>query len=300
MVQPIDKKQNYSSEKNFLLLKITEKVSMLKSEMGVIGEWLQYSAIMEKNHPGVAEWLNHYEILNKKICWLPLPDFRLGQKIIKLHESNMIKFLKSPISESDYWDKYLRLFPSEILRNVVQEPPIDYIFRMHLLYASVLFHWSRVILSFDEDTAIKALRLSSEYFDTCFGMVLFKQFEDRKNALSETRRKSGQTGGHSRAQLSYLIQENLLVLITEKKPRGGWKTKKAAVDELLPTLFEFVESLNMLDVDSNLGDSRKYVPFIDKPEALRDSIYKDWSINNTAIKAAFDKSVKRKNKKVSK
>lgn len=146
----------------------------------------------------------------------------------------------------------------------------------------------------DESSAIKALRLSSEYFDTCYGMVLCKQSQVRNNALSEVRVKAGRAGGDSKAEASHLIQKKLIALIASKKPQRGWKSKKEAIDELLPHLMKFVKSLSVDVIKNDSNGAEKHLPFIDTPEALQERIYKNWSINNLALKSAFDKAIYRK------
>ncbi|WP_314349662.1 hypothetical protein [Hafnia paralvei] len=293
-MQNHDEKGIFSFELDFLSQKIIKNISVLVSELGVITEWSEYSAIMDKNHPGVGKWLNHAQVLKKNHCWLPAPRFRLEHSFINIQESDLIKILKPPLDAKSYWDKYFNSFSDEVFYSLIQEESIEYVFCLHLLYASILFHWSGIVRSLDESTAIRALRLSSEYFDTCYGMVLCKQSQDRKNALSEIRVKAGRAGGVSKAEASHLIQEDLIALIKEKKPHGGWKSKTACIEELLPQLMKFVESLNIREISSDSSGAKKHIPFINDPTALRDRIYGGWSINNSALKSAFDKAVSRK------
>lgn len=293
-MQHNDKVGNFSLELVFLSQKIIKNISVLMSELGVITEWSQYRAIMDKNHPGVDKWLSHSQVLRTNRCWLPAPRFRLEHSFIKTQESDLIKILKSPLNPKSYWDKYFNSFSTEVFCSLIQEKSIEYVFCIHLLYASILFHWSEIVQSMDESSAIRALRQSSEYFDTCYGMVLFKQYQDRKNVLSEIRVKAGQAGGISKAEASHLIQENLIALIKERKPHGGWKSKTACIEELLPQLMEFVESLHIHEISNDSNGAKKHIPFINNPSALRDRIYRGWSINNAALKSAFDKAVNRK------
>ena len=293
-MQQHDNIGNFSFELGFLSQKILKNISVLMSELGVITEWSQYRDIMDKNHPGVDKWLSHSQVLRTNRCWLPAPRFRLEQSFIKTQESDLIKILESPLDAKSYWDKYFNSFSTEVFSSLIREESIEYVFCIHLLYASILFHWSDIVRNMDESTTIRALRLSSEYFDTCYGIVLYKQSQIRDNALSEIRVKAGRAGGVSKAEASHLIQESLLALITSKKPQGGWKNKKEAIDELLPHLMKFVRSLSVDVIKNDSNGAKKYLPFIDTPEALQDRIYKNWSINNLALKSAFDKAIYRK------
>ncbi|MHC2596198.1 hypothetical protein ACVLVH_001819 [Kluyvera sp. 1366] len=293
-MQHNDKVGNFSFELDFLSQKIIKNISVLMSELGVITEWSQYRAIMDKNHPGVDKWLSHSQVLRTNRCWLPAPRFRLEHSFIKIQESDLIKILKSPLNPKSYWDKYFNSFSTEVFCSLIQEKSIEYVFCIHLLYASILFHWSEIVQSMDESSAIRALRLSSEYFDTCYGMVLCKQSQVRNNALSEIRVKAGRAGGDSKAEASHLIQKKLIALIKAKKRHGGWKSKKDALNELLPQLIKFVESLSFSVMSDDLDGAKKYMPFVNNPSALWERIYKDWSLNNTALKSAFDKAIHRK------
>lgn len=293
-MQHNDKVGNFSFELDFLSQKIIKNISVLMSELGVITEWSQYRAIMDKNHPGVDKWLSHSQVLRTNRCWLPAPRFRLEQSFIKTQESDLIKILKSPLKPKSYWDKYFNSFSTEVFCSLIQEKSIEYVFCIHLLYASILFHWSEIVQSMDESSAIRALRLSSEYFDTCYGMVLCKQSQVRNNALSEIRVKAGRAGGVSKAEVSHLIQKKLIALIASKKPQRGWKSKKEAIDELLPHLIKFVKSLSVDVIKNDSNGAEKHLPFIDTPEALQERIYKNWSINNLELKSAFDKAIYRK------
>lgn len=293
-MQNNDKEGVFSFELDFLSQKIINNISVLMSELGVITEWSQYRAIMDKNHPGVDKWLSHSQVLRTNRCWLPAPRFRLEHSFIKVQESDLIKILKSPLNPKSYWDKYFNSFSTEVFCSLIQEKSIEYVFCIHLLYASILFHWSGIVRNMDVSTTIRALRLSSEYFDTCYGMVLCKQSQVREKALSEIRVKAGRAGGVSKAEASHLIQENLIALIKERKPHGGWKSKTACIEELLPQLMKFVESLNICEISNDSSGAKKHIPFINNPTALRDRIYGGWSINNSALKSAFDKAVSRK------
>lgn len=110
--------------------------------------------------------------------------------------------------------------------------------------------------------------------------------------LSHVRAKAGKEGGNSKSEVYRIIQDKLVYLINSSVPEGGWKSKAAAVNDLIDLLWKFVEESNF-EINNQ---SKKYRISTMSPDALADTIIKNWSRNIESIKLALDNTVTRKKK----
>lgn len=147
------------------------------------------------------------------------------------------------------------------------------------------------VASENECIALRALNTSFSLFDKCIGMVWFKVYIDKQSELSGVRVKAGKKGGEKKTEVYIVIQRKLVDLINELAPQGGWKSKAAAVNDLIDPLWEYVEESDF--VINN--QSKKYRLANASQDALADTILKNWSRNVESVRLAFDSHVHKKN-----
>lgn len=181
----------------------------------------------------------------------------------------------------------------ETFCHLIQDPfLINDVFKSHLFFASMSYQWGKSVMSENECVAIKAFIKSAELFDRCIGMSWFHVSVSTQKKLLHVRAKAGKEGGNSKAEVYRIIQDKLVYLINESVPKGGWKSKAAAVNDLIDPLWQFVEESNF-EINNQ---SKKYRISTMSPDALADTIIKNWSRNIESIKLAFDNTVARKKK----
>lgn len=169
---------------------------------------------------------------------------------------------------------------------------INDVFKSHLFFASMSYQWGKSVMSENECVAIKAFIKSAELFDRCIGMSWFHVSVCTQKKLSHVRAKAGKEGGNSKSEVYRIIQDKLVYLINSSVPEGGWKSKAAAVNDLIDPLWKFVEESNF-EINNQ---SKKYRISTMSPDALADTIIKNWSRNIESIKLALDNTVTRKKK----
>lgn len=182
-----------------------------------------------------------------------------------------------------------RDFNSELTREnfivLIRDEPIETIFVSHLYYACMSFELGSSVINEDEQVAFEAFFQASELFDKCLGMLWFKSYLENKNKLSIVRSDSGKKGGMKKAETYKLIQSELIELIYAKAPQQGWRSKTAAVDYVLDSLWTFVER-------------KKFDGFyVKNKEALRDRVLQ-WSVKIENVRNAFNAKVSRVRKKL--
>ena len=207
----------------------------------------------------------------------------------RYHEVNGNLEMKSEyISIYDPIKECWRDFESELSREnfivLIRDEPIENIFVSHLYYACMSFELGSSVINEDEQVAFEAFIQASELFDKCLGMLWFKSYLENKNKLSIVRSDSGKKGGVKKAEIYKVIQSELIELIYAKAPEEGWRSKTAAVDYVLDSLWTFVERKKL---------DGFYVKNI---EALRDRVFQ-WSVKIEAVRNAFNAKVTRVSKK---
>lgn len=181
----------------------------------------------------------------------------------------------------------------ETFVHLIQDPfLINDVFKSHLFFASMSYQWGKSVMSENECIAIKAFIKSAELFDRCIGMSWFHVSVCTQKKLSHVRAKAGKQGGNSKSEVYRIIQDKLVYLINSSVPEGGWKSKAAAVNDLIDPLWKFVEESNF-EINNQ---SKKYRISTMSPDALADTIIKNWSRNIESIKLALDNTVTRKKK----
>lgn len=244
-------------------------------------EWSIYAEILDENCPVIQE-----ELARMREKFWNSSTVNSGQQ----NKSNTE--LYDPVQEC--WEKLeFRIFQATFFP-VVQGQSIDEIFKYHLIFASLVYQWGKSIISDNERIASEAFKLASSLFDKCIGMVWFKVYADKKNKLSEVRINAGKKGGDSKAEVYKIIQDKFVELIYQSAPEEGWKSRVAAVNELIEPLWLFVEESRFLVK----GQSKKYrLAYWDK-DILIDTILKQWATKVESIRLAFDTTVRNKRKSI--
>ncbi|MGS3039610.1 hypothetical protein [Escherichia coli] len=185
-----------------------------------------------------------------------------------------------------------RIFRETFCHLIQDDFLINDVFKSHLFFASMSYQWAKSVMSENECVAIKAFIKSAELFDRCIGMSWFHVSVCTQKKLSHVRAKAGKQGGNSKSEVYRIIQDKLVYLINNSVPEGGWKSKAAAVNDLIDPLWKFVEESNF-EINNQ---SKKYRISTMSPDALADTIIKNWSRNIESIKLAFDNTVTKKKK----
>lgn len=121
-------------------------------------------------------------------------------------------------------------------------------------------------------------------------MVWFKIYTDKQNKLSRVRVNAGKKGGESKAEIYRIIQDKLVELIYQSAPENGWKSKVAAVNDLIEPLWLFIKESQFIVK----GQSKKYRITVMDKDSLVDTILKQWALKVESIQLAFDATVRRK------
>ncbi|MFM1272651.1 hypothetical protein WFM03_02660 [Yersinia enterocolitica] len=255
--------------------------------------WRKYVHALDENNLDMQERLCQM----KKFFWDPE---KIGINVLScsdslLSEQDVDELLKNKSSVSydpikACWEeiKYdaFKMTYSPFMRN----EPIEDIFLPHLAYASIIYRWSETIISEDENVAFESLNKASGLFDNCLGMVWFKFCQEKQDKLSRKRVEVGRKGGESKAEVYKVIQDKLVELIYKHAPPKGWKSKSAAVNELIEPLWHFVEKSDFFIKNK----SKKHILSTMSQDSLEDRILKQWSTKNVNIRLAFDETVTRK------
>jgi len=273
--------------------KIRQKLSCVCSLAKHFPELDEYTSIFFENDPNLQKMLakfNHYRWKN----------YSQSQSFSAVLNARLVSELKISSAQNAYgitaqtleqcWNYFDAKYSTEILKYVSTEASLDQIFCLYAWYGSTFYYWGISLRETDMQIAVEALQRASEYLDISYGILLAKPYIVQKNDLHVSRMRAGKAGGIAKSEMSRLIQSKLMTLIPELKPVEGWKSKEAAVDDLLIPLWKYIESMDVSTHDLK----RKYKPFNENQEALRNAILKVWSLKNNDLKLAFQNAVMRK------
>ncbi len=282
-----------NSDVFFLVEKNRQKLSYVCSLAKHFPEWGEYTSIFFENAPDLIKMLRKFNSFR----W---ENYSQSQPFSAVFNVRWISELNISSAQNAYgitpktleqcWEYFDGKYSTEILKYTCTEAPLEQIFYLYACYGSTFYYWGASLRETDMQVAVKALLRASEYLDISHGILLAKPYINQKNDLHVSRTKAGKAGGIAKAEISRLIQSKLMKLIPELKPVEGWKSKEAAVDDLLIPLWEYVQTLNIPKQDLR----RKFKSFDEDFDALRNTILKVWSLKNIGLKLAFEDSVTRK------
>lgn len=279
---------------------VSQKLKWLSGHMTEC-EWDIYIDMLGENYPAIRKELSkmrdqywNSDKVGTRVILYSDPS----RKEYKFCNVDGVEQLKEEYTElydpaQECWKQLkLRIF-RETYSHLIQDPfLINDVFKIHLFFASMSYQWGKSVMSENECVAIKAFIKSAELFDRCIGMSWFHVSVCTQKKLSHVRAKAGKEGGNSKSEVYRIIQDKLVYLINSSVPEGGWKSKAAAVNDLIDPLWKFVEESNF-EINNQ---SKKYRISTMSPDALADTIIKNWSRNIESIKLALDNTVTRKKK----
>ncbi|HHG9999487.1 TPA: hypothetical protein ACPZFO_002903 [Yersinia enterocolitica] len=261
-------------------------------------EWSVYVDVLDESYPAMQEELARM----RELFW---NSSRIGTQVMlysdpypreyKYHRVNGELYTKPEYTElydpvQECWKKLKSRISRETLIPIFRELSIDEIFKPHLIYASMAYQWGKSIMLDNECIASEAFKTASSLFDKCIGMVWFKIYTDKQNKLSRVRVNAGKKGGESKAEIYRIIQDKLVELIYQSAPENGWKSKVAAVNDLIEPLWLFIKESQFIVK----GQSKKYRITVMDKDSLVDTILKQWALKVESIQLAFDATVRRK------
>ena len=266
----------------FSLAEVCDEISrQIREVSGQLSmcEWSIYAEVLDENCPAIQEELTRM----REKFWSP-------STVNSEQQNQSNKELYDPIQKC--WESLDYCIFQETFFPIIKGLSIDEIFSSHLICASLVYQWGKSIASDNEHIASEAFKLASSLFDKCIGMVWFKAYVDKKNKLSKVRVKAGKKGGDSKAEVYKIIQEKFVELIYQYAPEEGWKSKLAAVNELIDPLWSFVEDSDFLVKEQ----SKKYRLAYSDKIILIDAILNRWATKVESIRLAFDTTVRKKRK----
>ena len=286
----------------FSVSEICEEISQKRKEVSEEMshcKWERYAEILDESYSVMQEELARMREqywksakVGTRVRLYSEPHLRDYQS----HTVNGMLQLKEEYTElydpvQECWrDLQSRIYRETFFPLIIEPIRIDDIFFAHLFNASMLYQWGQSVASENECIALRALNTSFSLFDKCIGMVWFKVYIDKQSELSGIRVKAGKKGGEKKTEVYIVIQRKLVDLINELAPQGGWKSKAAAVNDLIDPLWEYVEESDF--VINN--QSKKYRLANASQDALADTILKNWSRNVESVRLAFDSHIHRK------
>ncbi|EPS4528029.1 hypothetical protein ACSR9E_05680 [Citrobacter koseri] len=170
---------------------------------------------------------------------------------------------------------------------------LDDIFFSHAYCGSLAYQWAVSVASENENVALESLILASQMLDKCTGMIWVKIYWEKEKELSRKRTRAGSKGGKAKAEFDVLIQKKLAKMLRKEGSKSGWKSKTAAVDEIIESLWKYVQESAFIVNDT----SKKHRVATMDQEALRNTILKQWSTEVDVVREAFDATVTRQKRK---
>lgn len=285
----------------FFLDEICEEISRKRRDLSEDMsrcEWSVYADILDENYSVMQDELarmreqfwNSSKVGTQVMLYSDpyLREYKFHTVNGELQTKPEYKELYDPIQEC--WKELKCRIFRETFFPLIRESSIDEIFKQHLIYASMAYQWGKLIMPDNELVASKVFNTASSLFDKCIGMVWFKVYLNKKINLSKVRVSAGKKGGDGKAKIYKIIQDKFVELIYQYAPEEGWKSRVAAVNDLIDPLWLFIKKSNFVVK----GQSEKYgLTALDK-DKLADTILKQWSTKVENIRLAFDATVRRK------
>ncbi|TGC57580.1 hypothetical protein C9E92_00695 [Salmonella enterica subsp. enterica serovar Wilhelmsburg] len=255
--------------------------------------WKDYAEFLDENSSDIQADLNYLRV-----------KFYGDKRMRGSSIENASHFKTYKVGEKLMGEKYIRIhYPVQAcwkyiasdnfritFSSLIGGAPIESIFFIHLYRASLSYYWGMSIIDKYECVAFNALSSASSLFDKCLGILYAQKCFDKKEELSKIRAKAGRKGGESKADVYRVIQNELVSLIYKLAPEGGWKSKTAAIDDVIEPLWNFVEESKFVINNK----SKKYRVLTMSQDALADTIRKQWSTKIECVKLAFEDKVTRK------
>jgi hypothetical protein len=157
-----------------------------------------------------------------------------------------------------------------------------------IFLAAINWYAGLRFLASDWRDGVRLLLKAFELLDMCRGMIeceLWQRLEAEKKGRAIH-------GGKAKAALFSPLKAEVIRLLQDKQPEGGWKSKNAAIDAIYNDTNAFIKQFDF----PGYSEEKKAK---NDPEDLYDRIrhlISDWSRDDADVKAAFDAVVKQKKK----
>ncbi|EMB6252910.1 hypothetical protein ACFLPV_001752 [Serratia marcescens] len=157
-----------------------------------------------------------------------------------------------------------------------------------IFLAAINWYAGLRLLASDWRDGFRLLLKSTELIDMCRGIlehVILQQNEAEK-------KERAIHGGKAKAALFSPLKAEVIRLLQDKQPEGGWKSKNAAIDAIDVDIRVFIEqhgfpaSSGEQNTGNNQSELCSRIP----------RLVSDWSRNDVDVKAAFAAVVKQKKK----
>ncbi|MFN3071891.1 hypothetical protein ACKWMY_27805 [Serratia sp. J2] len=169
-------------------------------------------------------------------------------------------------------------------------------FSMLLFRAAVKYHWARYVWPIDPSEGWKALREAISFFNQCDGMIAHHLWIKHRNEDKENRQQNARMGGLAKAERFIKVKHEVIRLLYEKMPKGGWKNKASAVEAIEESLWQFVEERDNEITKENqklpTSEQKRKATGIKKENLVRRIL--DWSRDDKSIHSAFKETGRKK------
>lgn len=157
-----------------------------------------------------------------------------------------------------------------------------------IFLATINWYAGLRFLASDWRDGFRMLLKSIELLAMCRGMVeceLWQQAEAEKKGRAIH-------GGIAKAALFSPLKAEVIRLLQDKQPKGGWKSKKVAIDAIDNDIYAFIKQFEFPGyTEEENAKSKREDPFTRIPRLVS-----DWSRDDADVKAAFAAVVKQKKK----
>ncbi|QJW56412.1 hypothetical protein HL670_03308 [Serratia plymuthica] len=157
-----------------------------------------------------------------------------------------------------------------------------------IFLAAINWYAGLRFLASDWRDGVRLLLKSFELLDMCRGMIgceLWQRLETEKKGRAIH-------GGKAKAALFSPLKAEVIRLLQDKQPEGGWKSKKAAIDAIDNDIYAFIKQFEFPGYsEEENAKSKREDPFTRIPRLVS-----DWSRDDADVKAAFEAVVKQKKK----
>ncbi|WP_411749456.1 hypothetical protein [Serratia marcescens] len=158
-----------------------------------------------------------------------------------------------------------------------------------IFLAAINWYAGLRFLASDWRDGVRLLLKSFELLDMCRGMIeceLWQRLEAEKKGRATH-------GGKAKAALFSPLKAEVIRLLQDKQPEGGWKSKNAALNAIDNDVYAFIEQHGFPGLSGK--ESSEIIPATEPRDKIP-RLVSGWSRDDADVKAAFDAVVKQKKK----
>jgi len=135
----------------------------------------------------------------------------------------------------------------------------------------------------------KFLTEANYYYGLWKGTLEFDEWNTCKEVKEDEIKNNANKGGQARTRKFDVIKSEVIRLLKDKVPEGGWRNKTTAVEGIIADLWSFVQAENEKIKKENafiLRNDQKRQPINMKKNNFERTV-QDWSRNDESIKEVF-------------